>query len=321
MDRTLLDSDIGPQASDFRLKSLYSPKSIVHSLLSVVRYRFLLFAGIFPYTLGAAVGFHSTGTFHPLYFWVGFAGIALTLVGVEVLNEHFDYKIGGDRVFLNSERKVPQHYLRTGIVTFALASFIALYLALLRGWPIILFAMFGALSAIFYVAPPVQWSYRGLGELMIFLAYGPFMTLGSYYLQTQRIDFDPIVVSLVPGFLIFALALINEVPDYYGDRLVGKRNIVVRMGRRKTVALYAVILSASFAVVGTGLALREFPIPALLIFLALPLAYRNALIAKRHYEYPKLFIPVIRGTICLYTVVISLFTISYFLNLAGWSVR
>ena len=50
---------------------------------------------------------------------------------------------------------------------------------------------------------------RGLGELMIGLAYGPWMVLGSLYLHTGRLSWDALWASLVPGLLIMALAVVN----------------------------------------------------------------------------------------------------------------
>ncbi len=308
MDRTLLD--IKPSSvPGLRSTGVFS--SVLSSLLSVVRYRFLLFAGIFPYILGSVIAYQVRGEFSFLYFSIGFVGISLTLVGVEVLNEHFDYKKGGDRAFMVSKPEVPKHYLKIGVATFALAFFIALYLTAARGWPIILFAFSGALAAIFYVAPPIQWSYRGLGEFMIFLSYGPLMTVGSYYLQAQRVDYAPLLASLVPGFLVLGLALVNEIPDYYGDRLVGKKNLVVRMGKKRTAMLYGVITSLSFVMVILGVSLKKFPPLSLLILLTLPLLYRSFSTAREHYDSPKSFLPAIRGTILLYLAVLSLMTVSY----------
>ena len=311
MDRTLLDSDIRHQTSDKGQQAFYRPRSVVYNLLSVVRYRFLLFAGIFPYILGSVIAYQVRGDLNFLYFSIGFVGISLTLVGVEILNEHFDHEKGGDRAFMESKPEVPKHYLKIGLIVFLLAFFIALYLTAARGWPIILFAFSGALAAIFYVAPPIQWSYRGLGEFMIFLSYGPLMTLGSYYLQAQRLDYAPLLASLVPGFLVLGLALINEIPDYYGDRLVGKKNLVVRMGRKRTVRLYGIITSLCFVVVILGFFFNNFPPLSLLILLTAPLLYRSFSTAREHYDSPNSFLPAIRGTILLYLVVLSLMTVSY----------
>ena len=45
-----------------------------------------------------------------------------------------------------------------------------------------------------------------------------------------------------------SLAVVNAIPDYHQDLLVGKRNLVVRVGRDRAVALY---LSLAGAGVGT----------------------------------------------------------------------
>ena len=62
---------------------------------------------------------------------------------------------------------------------------VGVYLTLRGGWPILAFALLGGMAAIFYVAPPIRWAYRGLGELVIALSYGPWMVLGSLYLHTR----------------------------------------------------------------------------------------------------------------------------------------
>src|SRR4029450_12938579 len=102
-----------------------------------------------------------------------------------------------------------------GIAAFAGALAVGVYLTVLRGWPILAFALLGGAAAIFYVAPPIRWAYRGLGELVIALSYGPWMVLGSLYLHTQRLSWQALAVSLVPGCLIMGLAVVNAIPDFH----------------------------------------------------------------------------------------------------------
>ena len=85
--------------------------------------------------------------------------------------------MGTDRVF-NPDDVPPmsQWVLWVGAVAFAGALVVGLYLTLRGGWPILAFALLGGMAAIFYVAPPIRWAYRGLGELVIGLAYGPLMS-------------------------------------------------------------------------------------------------------------------------------------------------
>ena len=53
------------------------------------------------------------------------------------------------------------------------------------------------------------------------------------------------VASLPLSFLIVAILVVNEFPDFESDSLSGKRNLVVRLGRRK--ARYGLLAIALFA--------------------------------------------------------------------------
>lgn len=233
---------------------------------------------------------------------MGFVGILFALLGVEAFNEYFDSRLGTDRVFELEQRPVPGYVFALGLAAFALAFALGCYLAMSRGVMIILFALLGFIIAAFYVGPPLRLAYRGLGELSIFLAYGPLMTLGSYYLQVGRLDDFPLALSLVPGLLVFCVCLANEIPDYFQDRLVGKRNIVVRLGRQKALRLYRAALLGYFLVVAIGVASGFYPRLFLSVFLLVPWVYRGARVARRYYDQPPKFIPAIRMSVALYVV-------------------
>jgi len=312
MDRTILES---------QHSTVNSPQdklwTVVRRLLTFIRYRFMFFAGVLPYILGAAVAYRYDGKFELFYFLVGFIGIVSVLIGVEILNEYFDFKIGGDRVFLPNRESMSftnrsTTGLKIAILLFIVAFCVAVYLTLTRSLWIMIFAIIGGLSAIFYLAPPIQLSYRGFGEMIIFLNYGPFMTVGSYFLQTKKVDLIAVISSLIPGFLILSLCLINEIPDYYSDKLVGKKNIVVRLGRKKTVILYIITLLFSFLILAIFIVLNNiFLSVSSLAFLTLPIALKLFLIAIRNYETPNTFISAIRGTIFLYIIIMSLLIASF----------
>ncbi len=161
--------------------------------------------------------------------------------------------MGTDRVF-NPDDLPPMSgwVLWLGIAAFAGALAVGIYLTYRGGWPILAFAVLGGLAAIFYVAPPIRWAYRGLGETVIALSYGPWMVLGSLYLHTGAVSWGALWASLVPGFLIMALAVVNAIPDYHQDRLVGKRNLVVRLGRRRGVWLYLGLAAAGLVAAVRG---------------------------------------------------------------------
>lgn len=271
-------------------------------LLHLIRYRFLLFAGLLPYCLGAAIAYRSVPAFDIKLFLIGLVGIFFTLVGVEAFNEYFDWVLGSDRVFQPDPKPVTKKKFYIGAAAFTIAFLFAVYLTLRVGAGIAVFAVAGFVAAAGYLGPPLRFAYRGLGEAVIALSYGPAMVLGSYYLQTGQAALLPTVVSAIPAVFLFSIAIINEVPDFLQDSLVGKRNICVRNGRERTVVIYGT-MSVVLYITLTLMALAGLlPGACLLILLTLPLAWRNYSIARTKFDIPQEMLGAIRGTLIIYVV-------------------
>ncbi len=101
----------------------------------------------------------------------------------------------------------------------------------------------GVGCAFFYHAPPLQLSYRGWGEAAVAVCYGPLIAAGVFLVLRGTIT-PPIVFASLPlGLLIAAFLWINQFPDFQADRAAGKRNLVVRLGRRRAVRGYAALLA------------------------------------------------------------------------------
>lgn len=269
----------------------------------------MVIAGLFPYLLGAAVAARFAPSFQTYFFLLGLFGITLALTIVEFFNEYFDFRFGTGKV---PQLLGPSRFsISAGVVAFACTLFIAIYIALARGWPILLFSLLGFISAAFYEAPPFRWSYIGLGEPIICLAYGPFLTMGSYYIHAQTVDLHVGMASLIPASLILSLVLINEIPDYLSDKMAGRKNLVVRIGRKMTGITCQISLLACYILVSIGLLLGEFPGLTILTFAAAPLGIWWLLTARENLARPNVSIPAIRGAVLHYVMAMSLFTVGY----------
>jgi len=231
-------------------------------LIKLLRYRFFLFAGMLPYILGQIVAYNQGAGLDWSRFGWGLGGLFLVLAAVELFNEYFDARAGGDRIFSQEEVVVPRLFFPLGMLALAAALATGVKLALLTGWPVILFCVVGFLGAYFYVGPPLRWAYRGMGEVVIALCYGPFMVMGSYYIQARRFAFAPFYVSLLCGLSVFSLAIVNEIPDYYQDKLVDKLNLVVRLGKRGALRLLKFSFIALLILLVIGAVLGQIPLPA-----------------------------------------------------------
>jgi 1,4-dihydroxy-2-naphthoate octaprenyltransferase len=274
-------------------------KKIIHT----IRYRFFLFAGLVPYFLGQAISYNSIQqNFNFNYFFLGLVSIFLVLTGVETYNEYFDSRLGTDRVFELDQKEIPSYVFYIGTFSFFIAFLFAIYFYLNDRPYILIFALIGFICAAFYVGPPVRWAYRGLGEIVIAFSYGPAMTLGSYYLATGKIDKYPFFVSLIPAALVFVIAILNEIPDFYQDRLVGKKNLVVRFGKKRMAFIYLFIIALFFIFVIYGLINKKFPAILLVVLSLFPLIILGSIKFFKTYDNPKEFYKIIRINIILYLV-------------------
>ena len=281
------------------------------NLIKLIKYRFFLFAGLFPYFLGQAIAINVQGGLNWAHFWLGFAGVFLVLAAVELFNEYFDAKQGGDRIFSLKPPEIPAWFFKLGISALGLAFIIGVYLTLQTGWPVLLFSFLGFLGAYFYVGPPIRWAYRGFGELVIGLCYGPFMLLGSYYIQTQKLGFGPFFVSVISGLSVFCLAILNEIPDYYQDMLVGKRNLVVRLGKQRAILLLKLGLAGVFALLVLGVVIKTIPVLAIVAVVTLPWILKNLKTAEKNCDNPKAFLFAVNTLVVAHIVIVLSLGISF----------
>jgi 1,4-dihydroxy-2-naphthoate polyprenyltransferase len=276
-------------------------------VVTLIRYRFFLYAGLLPYLLGAAWAYASAGV-DAAMFWSGLGGVVLAVIGVEAFNEYFDARMGTDRVFNPADLPpISDAVFWCGVLAFASALAVGTYISYRIGWPIFAFALLGGMAGIFYEAPPIRWSYRGLGELVIGLAYGPWMVLGSLYLNTRSLSWEAFAASLVPGLSIMSLAVVNAIPDYHQDVLVGKRNLVVRLGRAGGVVLYLALAGAALAVIAAGILAGIFPADCAFALLALLPLVASGKHARSTFTTPRRFLPAVRYLVLYYTLATGLF--------------
>jgi len=309
-----MDLSLTPSARPIRAAGAAHGARLLR-VLGMVRYRFFLYAGLLPYLLGAAWAYGMIGVFNAVSFWAGLAGIVLAVIGVEAFNEYFDSRMGTDRVFNPADvPAIADWVLWLGAAAFAGALLLGVFLSVRDGWPILGFALLGGAAAIFYEAPPIRWAYRGLGEGVIGLSYGPWMVLGSLYLHARTLSWAAFWASLIPGLLVMALAVVNAIPDFHQDRLVGKRNLVVRLGRRGAVWLYLALAAAAFLVVVAGVIAGIFPKACLASLLALPLLLTSARRAIQTFEFPRRFVPAVRSIVGCYAATVALFTAGVLLH-------
>lgn len=89
-----------------------------------------------------------------------------------------------------------RNFWLTTIVTGLLALSCGIYLVAALGTIVLYLTLAGAFFVLFYTWPLKHW---GLGELAVFLVWGPLLTAGSFWVLTEHISSKVFLVSLLVG--------------------------------------------------------------------------------------------------------------------------
>ena len=158
-----------------------------------------------------------------------------------------------------------------------------------------------ALLALEYTAPPLRLAYRRLGELDIFLLFGVFLVMGSFYLFNGVFTLGSFLISLPISFLVAAIIICNEIPDYDSDIAAGKYNLIAVTGRDTGYTLYAAAAAFSALALIANIVAGNLPAGAAFILLFYILGVKAALILRDNSSGVNEFIKASMLTIALHS--------------------
>jgi 1,4-dihydroxy-2-naphthoate octaprenyltransferase len=192
---------------------------------------------------------------HSWWFAVAALVVALAIqVGTNYANDYSDGIRGTDDVRVGPVRLVasglasPAAVRRAALICFGLAGVVGLALAAATSWWVLVVGAACLAAGWFYTGGPRPYGYAGLGELFVFVFFGLVATVGTYYVQTLRLD-EPVVwmAAVMVGLLATALLLANNLRDIGTDTTSGKRTLAVRVGRRTGGWLFVACVMMPFA--------------------------------------------------------------------------
>jgi len=217
-----------------------------------------------PRTLPLALASISMGAFLAatvdLFSWQIFLLSALTTTFLQILsnfaNDYGDSIHGAD----SDLREGPARAVQSGYISplamkkamfiFGFLSFACGVYLLLIALPsnqllLLIFLLLG-LAAIFaaitYTSGSKPYGYAGLGDISVLIFFGLVGVLGSFYLHTQKLQWDYLLPALSCGLFSTAVLNVNNIRDIRTDELAGKKSIPVRIGRSKAITYHWLLL-------------------------------------------------------------------------------
>ncbi len=208
----------------------------------------------------------------------------LLQIGTNIANDYFDFKKGSDR----EDRIGPTRVTQAGllppstirmafIISFVLAAIGWLFLINHAGWVMAVLAVTSILSGIYYTAGSKALGYMGLGDVFVFIFFGPVAVAGTYYAQALEINLSVLIAGIAPGLISVAILTVNNLRDVESDRQSNKKTLVVRFGVKFAQFEYlSALLVAAFIPIGLYLITNQHPatlIASIISLIAIPMIY------------------------------------------------
>ncbi|HUV02939.1 MAG TPA: prenyltransferase [Desulfobacteria bacterium] len=219
---------------------------------------------VINYSVGAAAAYTTHQVFNVSVYVLGLILISLGVICAAVTNDYYDYP--SDR--LNTKRGV--FNAGSGVLVEGTLGFnevkvgIIVILGLILVFGVLLiqvakdvftslilvFGLLGIFLLLGYSAPPLKFSYRGLGEIAMSVMTGPYPVLLGYLIQTGRWT-DPLPwLMSIPLFLATLTAgAIGSLPDSHADMQISRKRFAVIFGPQLT-AIMSLCLIALTALSG-----------------------------------------------------------------------
>lgn len=223
-----------------------------------------------------------------LLSFLGLIGIFIVHLSVNMLDDYFDWKKGAVATYKNLEAQglVPENnkcfYFTQNLVTptsvfivasllSAIAFLIGIFIASKVGISVIIISLITAALGFFYSASPIKLSYRGLGEPVIALIFGPLLMTGAYITAGAHLDKFILLISTIMGIFVMNIGYVHAVSDFDSDLKVGKKSFPgFFKTKENAITVLALIYAFAYALLVYGIRVKIFPFASVATFILLP---------------------------------------------------
>lgn len=197
-----------------------------------------LLAGVIPPMVAYAFHLYTTRSSELLYLVLAVAGALFIQLATNFFNDVIDHEKGADK-----KRVGPVRVSAAGLVDIkivrkwalacvTLAALCGIPLIIRGGWPFLILGIVSLYLTYGYTGGKVSLAYRGLGELFVFIFFGLFSVMGSYYLFSLTLNAGALILASAFGLLTTTFICINNLRDRETDKEVGKLTLATKFSEK-----------------------------------------------------------------------------------------
>jgi len=249
-----------------------------------------------------------------LFLLLSIAGIIMAHGAFNELGDYFDFITaldrpdgmgsGGSRVLLD-RHMAPRSLFSYSIVLLASSLMIGVYLTVARP-AILIFVIVGILAGVLYGLPKIGLKWVSLGDLGVFLAFGPGIVLGSEVLQGGSVTASSVLISVAIGMIIVAVLHANNWRDIESDTAIGAKTVASVLGERGSQIYYLALIWLSYPIFALAVALDLRLWPILGSLLTVPWAVKLTKIALNRKDWNRKLLDMRTGSFTALHMYLSL---------------
>ena len=205
-------------------------------------------------------------------------GVMFLHAGGNLISDYYDFKNQVDRKeSFGSERLLvqgvfqPRTYTRYGLILIAIGSVIGLLLTYHTGAALLWIGLTGVLGALCYSFLKA----RALGDLLIFILYGPMIGLGTAYVLTSQLMWEVLLLNVPVAMLVVNILHANNTRDIKHDAEARIKSQAMLLGITGSKIQYVVLALGAYLMIILMNVLGMIHPITLITLISLPIAIRN----------------------------------------------
>lgn len=195
-------------------------------------------AAISPIVLGSVVSIKYIANFSWLKFFIFFIICILLQSATNYFNEYYDYKKGLDKIDSEGisgsiiKGNISSHLVfKTAVLLYFFALVLGIYLSFITNYKLLILGLISMFAGYFYTGGKYPIAYGPFGEIVAGFFMGTVIVSVAFFIQTNFINKEILVISSPIFILVSAILLSNNIRDLDNDKDCGRKTYAIIVGR------------------------------------------------------------------------------------------
>ncbi|MFF5994156.1 1,4-dihydroxy-2-naphthoate polyprenyltransferase [Lysinibacillus sp. KU-BSD001] len=280
-----------------------------------------LTASFVPVFLGTTIALTVEG--EPIHFPLFFAMLIASMLiqaATNMFNEYYDYKLG-----LDNENSVgiggtivrhgvaPSTIMAIALSFYGIAVLLGIYICAMSSWWLAAVGLVCMLIGYLYTGGPYPIAYSPFGELVSGVVMGMGIVLIAFFIQTNTVTLEAILLSVPSMILVGAIMLSNNIRDIVGDTEGGRKTMAILVGRHNAIYILSLFFIVSYLWILGLVIIEDITYWALIVLFSIPKPIK-AIDIFRHKKEPLEVMPAMKFTAQTNTIFGFLLAVGLLIN-------